>query len=172
MSKTLTLGCRCSHADIEMNAYIGKDREDDTKTQSSRHRKSQRVNMSCVWRQAYARYNSAGSLQVTDITQAHTLIHTYVHNGWSVGHFEIKAFVTSDCPFIRKNRKWPWYQRSCQTVFATKTWIHQFLWIFDVCVWEDGKSEQCELARYNREIVGGFTQSHISVFALSVGHEM
>lgn len=67
--------------------------------------------MSCVWRQPYARYNSAGSLQVTDITHTQTdpLTHRYTH-WWSVGHFEIKAFITSDCPFMGGNRNWPRYQ--------------------------------------------------------------
>lgn len=37
---------------------------------------------------------------------------SHTQNGWSVGHFEIKAFIISDCPFIRKQIKWPCYQCS------------------------------------------------------------
>lgn len=37
---------------------------------------------------------------------------SHTQNGWSVGHFEIKAFIISDCPFIRRQIKWPCYQCS------------------------------------------------------------
>lgn len=145
----------------------------ETNTQSCRHRKSQWVNMSCVWCQPYARYNSAWSLQVTDITHTHTR--------WSVGHFEIKAFITSDCPFIRRNRKWPRYQwnsvsQLLDTAFPSLwTWIHWFLWLSEVMMsvlkkLVRRKKQQRSVNLLGTEIVAGCTWTDINVCTVSDGN--
>lgn len=95
------------------------------------------------------------------ISHTQTRVHTHTHTGWSVGRFEIKAFITSDCPFIRRNRKWPRYRCSLvsQLLDAASLWTSSslILWSKDVCAWEAGESKdatsQCETAQYSRGIV-------------------
>lgn len=132
-----------------MHVWKCKKEGMDSKTQSCRHRKSQGVNVSCVWRQPYARYNSARSLQVTI---------SHIHSWRSVGHLAIKAFITSDWPFIRGNRKWPcfWCSPVSQLLDASlRTRSSELLWRN----WRAYSWCDCELiAQFSNQLSGSQTQ--------------
>ena len=156
MSKTLTLAITGRLARVHRNA----------KTQTHNLADAERAN-GLIW--AVCDANRMLVIIVLgaskwQISHTHKLIHTHTHNnGWSVGHFEIKAFITSDCPFIRRKQKMTSLSshsavRRCSCLSVDlNPWSCLLLWSNDVCAGEAGESKgaasQCELRTLEK--VGG-----------------